>query len=110
MVNDNFKKIAIWEGSETFTPKTNTTTKYIKNLNCSFTIKRFLIFYRNSGNRNKAKAIDSNDFKNFAYPVRDDYADVSTRLSITSNNEVCWEAKNTSVIWKYEITRIIAFS
>ena len=106
----NYKKIAIWEGNETFKPAYNQTSSWSKKINCDFKISRFIVFFKNSKNKGVRIGLDSKDYTTFRNPGSPTSTGVGelTKLSV-SNNTIRYEIDNENAgINEYIITQIIA--
>ena len=105
----NYKKIAIWEGSERFKPPYNQISAWTKKINCDFKISRFIIFFKGAENKGVRIGLDSKDYTTFKNP-----GDAGTTLSpltklSVSNNTIKFEIDNSrAYVLDYLITKIIA--
>lgn len=109
MLKENYKKIAIWEGSERFKPPYNQISAWTKKINCDFKISRFIIFFKGAENKGVRIGLDSKDYTTFKNPG-DAGTTVSqlTKLSV-SNNVIKFEIDNSrAYVLDYLITKIIA--
>ena len=105
----NYKKIAIWEGSERFKPVYNQISAWTKKIDCDFKISRFIIFFKGAENKGVRIGLDSKDYTTFKNPG-DAGTTVSqlTKLSV-SNNVIKFEIDNSrAYVLDYLITKIIA--
>ena len=105
----NYKKIAIWEGSERFKPAYNQISAWTKKINCDFKISRFIVFFKGAENKGVRIGLDSKDYTTFKNPG-DAWTSVGqlTKLSV-SNNTIKYEINNNNAgIVEYLITKIIA--
>lgn len=105
----NYKKIAIWEGSERFKPPYNQISAWTKKINCDFKISRFIVFFKGAENKGVRIGLDSKDYTTFKNPG-DAGTTVSqlTKLSV-SNNVIKFEIDNSRAhVLDYLITKIIA--
>ena len=105
----NYKKIAIWEGSERFKPPYNQISAWTKKINCDFKISRFIIFFKGANNTGVRIGLDSKDYTTFKYPGgTGEAAGAPTKLSV-SNNIIKFEVDNgRAYVLDYLITKIIA--
>ena len=105
----NYKKIAIWEGSERFKPPYNQISAWTKKIDCDFKISRFIIFFKGAENKGVRFGLDSKDYTTFKNPG-DTGTTVGqlTKLSV-SNNTIKFEIDNSRAhVLDYLITKIIA--
>lgn len=105
----NYKKIAIWEGSERFKPAYNQISAWTKKINCDFKISRFIIFFKGAKNTGVRIGLDSKDYINFKYPGGTGEAvGAPTKLSVSNNTIKCEIDNSNAYVLDYLITKIIA--
>lgn len=104
-----YKKVAIWQGSERFKPEYYKISTWSKKINCDFKIQRFFIFKMDTDGRGIRLGLDSEDYKTFQRPTQGgDYSGNPVRLSV-SNNTVKYELNNEDAYIIDElITKVIA--
>lgn len=109
MLKENYKKIAIWEGSERFKPPYNQISAWTKKIDCDFKISRFIIFFKGADNTGVRIGLDSKDYTTFKNPGNEGTTvGVPIKLSV-SNNTIKFEVDNRrAYVLDYLITKIIA--
>ena len=105
----NYKKIAIWEGSDRFEPAYNKISAWTKRIDCNFKISRFIVFFKGANNTGVRIGLDSKDYTTFRNPGNEGTTvGAPTKLSV-SNNTIKFEIDNRrAYVLDYLITKIIA--
>lgn len=82
----NYKKIAIWEGSERFKPPYNQISAWTKKIDCDFKISRFIVFFKGANNTGVRIGLDSKDYTTFRNPGdTGTTVGAPTKLSVSNN-------------------------